>query len=205
MNDGKYRRSCRRNLVRLFKTGRFLLVLGLFMIFMLYGFSAAALNTKDKKAKYSEYKIKAAYLYNFAKFVEWPAEELADPSLPLSVCIYGKDPFGAALDSIKDKTVKGRKLVISRSSEINKLEGCHILFISPSEKNNLSVILKKLRDMHILTVSDMEGFASNGGMINLNKVENKIRLEINLDAAEISGLKMSSKLLKLAKIIKGKN
>ena len=175
------------------------------MIFMLYGFSAAALNTKDKKAKYSEYKIKAAYLYNFAKFVEWPAEMLADPSLPLSVCIYGKDPFGAALDSIKDKTVKGRKLVISRSSEINKLEGCHILFISPSEKNNLSVILKKLKDMHILTVSDMEGFASNGGMINLNKVENKIRLEINLDAAEISGLKMSSKLLKLAKIIKGKN
>lgn len=204
MQNRKYSRRCGWYLVKLLRTGRFLPVLGLFMILTLYSISAAALN-KAEKAKHSEYKVKAAYLYNFAKFVEWPAEVLADPSLPLSICVYGKDPFGSALDTIKDKTVKGRKLVIERYSGINDLKECQITFISPSEKNNLAVILKKIKDMHMLTVSDMEGFADRGGMINLNKKENKIRLEINLEAAQQSGLKISSKLLKLAKVIQGKN
>jgi hypothetical protein len=175
------------------------------MIFTLQGLSAAALNTSDEKATYAEYKVKAAYLYNFAKFVEWPAEVLADPSLPLSICIFGKDPFGDALDTIKGKTVKGRKLLIKRYSGVEDLKECHIIFISPSEEKNLAGILEKIKDMHMLTVSDMEGFADRGGMINLNKSKNRIRLEINLDAAQHSGLKMSSKLLKIAKIIKGDN
>jgi hypothetical protein len=191
--------------VRLFKTGRYLLVLSLFMVFTLYGVSAAALSSKAEKAKYSEYKIKAAYLYNFAKFVEWPAEVLADPSLPLSICIIGKDPFGKAIDTIKNKTIKGRKLLIRRFTSIDDLKDCHVIFISPSEKKNLARILEKIKDMHMLTVSDIDGFAERGGMINLNKVKNKIRLEINIDAAQYAGLKVSSKLLKIAKIIKGKN
>ena len=164
-----------------------------------------AQNSYSEQTAYSEYQIKAAYLYNFAKFVEWPAEVLADPSLPLSICIFGKDPFGDALDTIRDKIVKGRKLVIRQYSGIEDLKECHIIFISPSEKKNLAGILEKIKDMHMLTVSDMEGFADRGGMITLNKAENKIRLEINLDAAQQSGLKVSSKLLKLATIIKGHN
>ena len=192
-------------IVRLSKSGRFLLIISLLTIFTLYGFSAAALNTEAEKAAYGEYTVKAAYLYNFAKFVEWPPEVLGDRSVPLSICILGQDPFGDAIDAIKDKSVKGRKLVIRRYSGVEDLKVCHIIFISPSEKENLKGILEKIKDMHVLTVSDMEGFADRGGMINLNKVQKKIRLEINLDAAQHSGLKMSSKLLKIAKIIKGDN
>jgi len=152
-----------------------------------------------------EYKIKSAFIYNFAKFIEWPAESFTKDQNTLDLCIIGKDPFGDALDTIRDKIVKGRKLVIRQYSGIEDLKECHIIFISPSEKKNLAGILEKIKDMHMLTVSDMEGFADRGGMITLNKAENKIRLEINLDAAQQSGLKVSSKLLKLATIIKGHN
>jgi len=199
------RRRCGWSVARFFDAGKGLLIFAFFMIFTLQGLSVAALNTSDEKAKYAEYKVKAAYLYNFAKFVEWPAEVLADPSLPLSICIIGEDPFGNALDTIKGKTVKGRKLLIKRYSGVEDLKECHIIFISPSEEKNLAGILEKIKDMHMLTVSDMEGFADRGGMINLKKSKNRIRLEINLDATQQSGLKMSSKLLKIAKIIKGDN
>ena len=209
MKDKKSRRSCGWYFVRLFQTDRTLLVPGLIMIFTLYGFSAAALNTEDENVKFSqynvkfgEYKVKAAYLYNFAKFVEWPAEVLADPSLPLNVCVYGKDPFGSALDAIKDKTAKGRKLVVKRYSAIEDVKECHILFISQSERQYLSTLLEKIKDKHILTVSDIEDFAHAGGMIHLRKEDGKIRLEINVDAANNTGLTLSSKLLKISKIIK---
>jgi len=154
--------------------------------------------------KFGEYKVKAAYLYNFAKFVEWPAEVFADPSLPLNVCVYGKDPFGNALDAINDKTAKGRKLVVKRYSRTKDLQKCQITFISPAEKENLTTILENIKGKPILTVSDMEAFADRGGIIFLYKYKNKIRMEINIDAAEESALKMSSKLLKLAQVIHGK-
>ena len=205
MEDRKLKRSYGWYVVRLLKTGRFLLIVSLFMMVLLYGFSAAALNTSADKEKYAEYTVKAAYLFNFAKFVEWPSETFADPSLPLGICIIGEDPFGTALDSIKDKNVKGKKLEIRQYAGNSELKGCHIMFISPSEKKNLADILEMTKDRHILTVSDMKKFADHGGMIYMNKAKNKIRLEINHEAAKHSGLKMSSKLLKIAKIIKGKN
>ena len=187
----------------LLKTGRFLPVFSLFMIMMLYGLSAAALSTNSDNKKLAEYKVKAAYLYNFAKFVEWPEDTFKDPLLPLGICIIGDDPFGDAIDVIKDKNVKGKKLAIKQSSRKSELTGCHILFISPSENNNLSGILKIIKNKHILTVSDMNKFAQRGGMINLKQVKDKIRLEINHEAAKQSGLKMSSKLLKIAEVIRG--
>jgi hypothetical protein len=205
VKDQKHKRMYGWYIVRLIKTGRFLLIVSLFMIMMLYGFSAAALNSDNDKAKYAEYKVKAAYLYNFAKFVEWPSETFADSSLPLGICIIGEDPFGSTLDSIKDKRVKGKKLEVRQYSGSSEIKECHILFISPSEKNNLADILEMIKDRHILTVSDMNKFADRGGMINLKQAKNKIKLEINHEAAKNSGLKMSSKLLKIAKIIKGKN
>ena len=203
MTDKRLRASYGWSIVRLFKTGKVLLIISLFMIMMLYGFSAAALNTDADKKKLAAYKIKAAYLYNFAKFVEWPAEAFTDPSLPLSICIVGEDPFGDALDTIKDKNVKSRKLEIRQHAGNSELKECHILFISPSEKKNLADILEMTKDRHILTVSDMKKFADHGGMIYMNKAKNKIRLEINHEAAKHSGLNMSSKLLKISKIIKG--
>lgn len=149
-----------------------------------------------------EYLVKAAFVYNFARFVEWPSERSQEPDGPFTLSVLGKDPFGASLESIRGKRVKGRDMEIRRVDGIENLQRCHILFISGSEKENLSRILMKVSDWPVLTVSDMDGFAHRGGMINFRTVEKKIRFEINLNAAERTGLKISSKLLKLAKIVK---
>lgn len=151
-----------------------------------------------------EYLVKGAFLYNFAKFVGWPEEALQDDQIHIILCVFGKDPFGDALASVKGKSVKDRKVVIKHCATLDELEKCHILFIGRSEEQNLSEILAKVKNWNTLTVSDMEGFAQSGGVINFVTVEKKIRFEINLDAAERTGLKISSKLLRLAKIVKDK-
>lgn len=150
-----------------------------------------------------EYALKAAFLYNFAKFMEWPKEAFPDESTPIVLCIVGEDPFGMALDSVKGRAVRGRKTVIKRGVKPGELKKCHICFVSGSEEENLGKILAELRDRHALTVSDVEGFAQRGGVISLITVEDGIHLEINVDAAERAGLTVSSRLLKLAKIIRG--
>ena len=149
-----------------------------------------------------EYQIKAAFLYNFVKFVEWPDDTFTDSSTPLTLCVLGEDPFGAALDSLKGKAVKGRKLAIKRFESDQELEGCHVLFISLPEKNHLAQIIETLKDSSILTVGEMEQFAELGGIINFTIERSKIRFIINVNAAEQAGLKISSKLLRLAKVIR---
>jgi len=158
-------------------------------------------NALAQSKKPSEYIIKAAFLYNFSKFVDWPGEVFADDQSPIILCILGKDPFGNVLESIEEKAVKGRKLMIKRREEIEDLERCHILFISRSEKRNLAQIFDKIADWHVLTVSDMDSFALQGGVIGLLTEEKKIRLQINLKAAQRRGVKISSKLLNLAQIV----
>ena len=148
-----------------------------------------------------EYIVKAAFLYNFAKFVEWPEDDFTDDQSPFVLGIFGEDPFGDSLDSIKRKTVGARKLVIERSQTLEDLKKCHLIFISRSEKNDLDKIIAQLKDLNVLTVSDIEGFALKGGVIGLFTAGNKIRFEINVDSAKRNGLQISSKLLKLAKIV----
>jgi hypothetical protein len=150
-----------------------------------------------------EYALKAAFLYNFAKFVEWPKEAFPDESTPIAICIVGDDPFGIALEAVKGRAVRGRKTVIKRGVKPDELTTCHICFVSRSEEENLAESLAELRDCHALTVSDVEGFAQRGGVIGLVTVEDGIHLEINVDAAERAGVTVSSRLLKLAKIIRG--
>ena len=157
---------------------------------------------RAESAAHREYLIKAAFLYNFAKFIDWPAEAFPNDRTPLTLCIFGEDPFGVALESIKGKTVKGRKLVIQHSTRVEDLEQCHILFVSASEEKRLRPILSGLRGKTILTVSDMNGFARRGGIINLVTEKSKIRFEVNVEVTELAGLKISSKLLKLAKIVR---
>ena len=149
-----------------------------------------------------EYQIKAAFLYNFVKFVEWPDEALPDPSAPIALCVLGEDPFGVALESINDKTVKGRQLMVKRFVGLQDLKVCHILFISPSEEKDLAQILASLKNSSILTVGETEGFTQFGGIISFTMESNKIRFEINEDAAGRAGLKISSKLLNLAKVVR---
>ena len=155
-----------------------------------------------------EYKIKAAFLYNLAKFVEWPAEALGDDDKVLVLGLLGDDPFNQALDALEGKAVKGKKLEVRKFAgmgDIEELKKCHIIFISSSEREYFSLILEALKNSHALIVGDTEGFAEIGGIINFIIVENKVRFEINVDAQERAGLKISSKLLKLAKIIREKH
>ena len=152
-----------------------------------------------------EYKVKAAFLYNFAKFVEWPDEAFADDNTPMTIGILGEDPFGNILEqTIKGKTVKSRKLKIERFKQISDVDTCHILFISSSEEKHLTEVLEFLKDSDLLTVGEMKRFAHSGGIINFIIEENRIHFEINIDAASRAQLKISSNLLKLAKIVRSK-
>ena len=164
-------------------------------------FSPGAVRGETPESR--EHAVKTAFLYNFAKFVDWPPESFKNEAAPFVLGIVGADPFGPALETLKDKTVKGRKLVIRKLSRLENLEDCQIVFISGSEKGSLRPILSTLKNHNILTVSDIDRFASQGGMIGLVTVGNNVNFEINLDAVQQSKLKFSSQLLKLAKIIQG--
>jgi hypothetical protein len=159
--------------------------------------------TQSQAEESREYAVKSAFLYNFAKFVDWPPESFKNETSPLVLGIVGVDPFGAVLETLKDKSVKGRKLIIRRLPRLETFEDCQILFISSSEKGNLRAMLTTIKNHNILTVSDIDRFAYQGGMIGLVMVDNNINFEINLEMVQRSKLKVSSQLLKLAKIIQG--
>ncbi len=147
------------------------------------------------------YQVKAAFLYNFAKFTEWPADAFSDAQASLCLCVLGTDPFGDALKPFKKTTVRKRKLVIKYLESLEQLDICHILFISSSEKNQLLRIFATLETLPILTVGDMDRFAQAGGVIRLLIQNNKIRFAINIGAAKRAGLTISSKVLHLAEEI----
>jgi len=158
-----------------------------------------------------EYQVKAAFLYNFIQFVDWPEEKSADSNEPITIGIIGKDPFGNAFEFIKDKKVKGGRGVIikrfksfedlKKSTEIEALTKCHLLFICSSEQKNLKETIDFLKDHSVLTVADMQGFLESGGIVNFVIEENKVGFEINIAAAEHAKLKIRSQLLRLAKRI----
>jgi hypothetical protein len=146
-----------------------------------------------------DYKIKAAFLYNFAKLTDWPASAFSTVKSPLVIGVLGRDPFGALLEeTITDHKIDGRSLIIRRFNSLKDVKDCHILFICESEKENLAEILTTLRDKAILTVSDTAQFTGYGGMIQLIKKQEGIRFAINTSAASHAQLKLSSKLLRLA-------
>ncbi len=150
-----------------------------------------------------EYQLKAAFLYNFAKFIEWPPNTLGEEGSPIVVCVVGKDPFGAVLDqAILYQTVQGRPMTVRRGEKLSELRRCHILFISSSEKKRLPEIFQALARANVLTVGEAERFVQLGGIINFVVEENKVRFEINVDNADRAGLKISSQLLRLARVVR---
>ena len=150
----------------------------------------------------TEYEIKAAFLYNFAKFVEWPAQVLQKSPDTFVIGILGEDPFGRDLDrELEGKTVQDRKIVLKRISTVEEASTCHILFISASSSSRAETILAGVRDLPILTVSDMNRFVQRGGIVEFSVEENRVRFSINTVAAAKADLKVSSQLLKLAKTI----
>ena len=147
----------------------------------------------------TEYQLKAAFLLNFTKFVEWPPAAFAEAKSPIVLGILGENPFGDALErTIRDKTINNRPLEIKPFRSSAEATNCHILFISTSEKARLPEILAALRGASVLTVGETDRFTETGGMINFVRQGNKIRFQINEVAAKSVGLKISSKLLSLA-------
>ena len=160
--------------------------------------------TRAQSPTAGEYQVKAAFLFNFAKFVEWPSSNLPDPSAPLRICILGRDPFGEELRNItKEKTVSGRKLQIDQVVDLRQARTCQILFIASSEKAQLKETLDALQGANVLTVSDTNGFLEQGGMINFVLENDRVQFGVNRKAAEKAGLKISSKLLSVAKLVVG--
>jgi hypothetical protein len=151
-----------------------------------------------------EYQVKAAFLFNFAKFVEWPAQSFKGPQDPISICILGKNPFGDALaGAVHGKTVDGRALAIRQVDDAKEACDCNILFVRSSERKRSRPVLDAIAGRGVLTVGETDTFTSDGGIINFKIDGARIRFQINIGAAERERLRISSKLLGLAEIVGG--
>jgi YfiR/HmsC-like len=167
---------------------------------------SGGLGLSAQAAPLREYQLKAVFLFHFAQFVEWPPQAFPDAQAPLVIGVLGMDPFGVYLDeTVRGETVNNRPLAVQRYGRVEDIHTCHVLFISQSETDRLEQILASLSGRSILTVADTEGFALRGVMIRLITVENKIRLRINLEAAQAANLRLSSKLLRPAEIVTSGN
>jgi hypothetical protein len=152
--------------------------------------------------EFSEYEVKAAFMFNIPKFVEWPDRDPTENKGAIDLCVLGSDSFGSGLDQIAGKTVKGKRLLVKRIRSARDVKGCEMLFISGSEKERLNDIIETLKGTHILTIGDTSGYARRGVMINFYIDTGKVRFEINPDSTKTAGLVISAQLLKLAKIVK---
>ncbi len=148
-----------------------------------------------------EYRIKAAFVYNFAKFVEWPAGAFKNATDPIAICVLG-NPFGDRLEAtVRGKQIDQRRVVVREVSSAADTAGCHILFVSGSVRR-LADVLERVHTAPILTVGDAANFSADGGVIGFKLENDKVRLEVNTCAAERAGLRISSRLLSLATIVK---
>ncbi len=158
--------------------------------------------TQAQSPTAEEYQIKAAFLYNFAKFVEWPASSFHDEAAPFQICVMGRDPFGEGLLNItREKTVNGRKFEVDTIADLEHARTCHILFVAASVKMPMQQIIEGLHGASVLTVSDTKGFAEQGGMINFVLQDDRVQFDVSLTAVGQAGLKISSKLLSVAKVV----
>jgi hypothetical protein len=146
-----------------------------------------------------EAKVKSAFLLNFARYVEWPEYAFASTNSPIVIAVLGEDLLQGNLDAtVAGKTVETHPVQVKRARRVSDLGDCHIVFVCPSERDRWRTELVQLRSKPILSVSELDGFTSQGGIILLRKKQGMMRFEINREAAERAGLKISSKLLKLA-------
>ena len=152
-----------------------------------------------------EYQLKAAFLYNFAKFVEWPQQRFTSDNEPLVIGVFGKNPFGTELENIvRGRKINNHEIVVREINTIEEAKSAHILFFSAAEDKNSGKVLDALRGSGVLTVGETQNFASQAGMIQFLLDGDKLRFEINVDAAEQDGLKISAQLLKLASSVRKK-
>jgi hypothetical protein len=152
-----------------------------------------------QQPKATEFQVKAAYLYNFGRFVQWPDQSTGDQAESFEICVLGADPFGPALDAtLAGGTINGRNVSAKRIAKPQDIDSCRILFISSSEESHLKEDLAALDKTRVLTVSDIPRFSERGGMIGFILEGNRVRFDVNLDSAQGAGLTLSSELLKVA-------
>jgi hypothetical protein len=160
---------------------------------------AASLQAGADAAPVGEYQLKAVFLFNFAKFVEWPPQAFADAHDPFTICVLGDNPFGSSLDdAVRGKTVANRPIVIHLISSPQQARTCQILFVSASEHERMRGILEALKICCLLTVGDTDDFTTNGGIVQFKVNDARVRIEIDAEAAGLANLRISSKLLSLA-------
>jgi hypothetical protein len=170
----------------------------LIIVYIFGGLLASAAQTP----KPTEYQVKAAYLYNFGKFVNWPKAANGDPG-NFVICVFGQDPFGSLLDStVAGESVSGKPVDVERIAKRQDADRCRIIFISASEQARVRDILTDFAQLNALTVSDMPSFTSRGGMIQFVVRDDRVRFEVNLTAADRAGISLSSELLKVAAAVR---
>lgn len=149
-----------------------------------------------------EYQVKAAFLFNFAQYTQWPSNSFPEATSPFVIGIIGNDPFGAMLDElVRGENVNGHPLVVQRYRRVEEIKACHILFSGESERKHLEDIFTQTKGRSILTVGDTEPFVRHGGMVRFYTESGKIRFEINVEATKESHLEVSSRLLRLARVV----
>lgn len=149
-----------------------------------------------------EYRIKAAFIYNFTQFIMWPDE---DKTSTLELCVYGESPLGEELKGIAGKKARGRQLTTRLVEGLGDIQTCNVLYISASRQQHVATALAQVAEQPILTVSDLDGFTDSGGIIQFIEEGSRVRFAINKDVADRAGLDISSKLLRLAKIVRSDN
>jgi hypothetical protein len=151
-----------------------------------------------------EYQVKAAYLLNFTRYVEWPAQAFAAPDSPVTICVLGIDPFGNVLDATtRGRTTQGRTVAVRRIRTIARTDECHLLFISRKTWRTQRDLPKKLRAPGLLTVGESEDFAQEGGVISFIIQNETVRFVVNAEARDQAGLRISSRMLSLAAAVYG--
>lgn len=175
---------------------RFLL---LATLLVLLGLAAPGYSTDTP----GEYKVKAAYLYNFAKFIRWPDSAFQDTEAPLVIGVLGTNYFNGALQPLASKNVRNRVIAIKHFKTLSEVKNCQLLYISKSEQQNLDMILKKLATQSILTVGDFKNFVDLGGIIQFVNRRNRLRFSINLTVASQNNIQIEAQLLSLAADVVG--
>lgn len=150
----------------------------------------------------SEDQIKAAFLFNFARYVEWPGAAFGDPGSPIRICLMGAEDFSTVVTlTVSGKSVGARPVEIKQPDDVRQAAGCHILYVGEDSRVAAANLASQLASGSVFTVSDRDGFAKDGGIANFFRADNKVRFEINVSAAKRAGLKVSSQLLRLAKVV----
>jgi hypothetical protein len=154
------------------------------------------------QARSIEYEVKAVFLYNFVQFTEWPDSTFANKDAPIRIGVLGEDPFRGALEKVlRGETIRNRRVVVTHSHDLRELAQSHVLFVGKSERDRVAEVLSGLNSAPVLTVGETEGFARRGGTINFYLEDDKVRFEINPESTRERGLRMSSQLLALGRIV----